>query len=314
MTHDQLSVLFIIGGCILALVAAASLLLAGGAEEQKMALRIGGLRHGAAVARPPSTRFRSMLTSLMRRLGNVMRDRMLSARDTETLAKTLAASGFEPSRAIPIFMGAKVACLFAVPAPVYLGVVLLGYPMGKQVLYAGLSLAVAMMLPNFVTGLIRRRYQEALRRGLPDALDLMVVCAEAGLGLESTVARVAQEMMKSNRSVGVEFSMFTHDMRIMPDRRVALARMAERSGQPSLKRLAATLAHTLKYGTPLSQGLRTLAAEMRNERLIQFEERAGKLPALLTLPMMVLIMPCLFIILLGQPISMLMGVFASMQH
>ena len=72
-----------------------------------------------------------------------------------------------------------------------------------------------------------------------------------------------------------------HEMRIYPDRRIALTNLAERTGQPGLKRLAATIMQTLKYGTPLSQGLRTLAAEMRNERMIQFEERAGKLPALL---------------------------------
>jgi tight adherence protein C len=113
----------------------------------------------------------------------------------------------------------------------------------------------------------------------------MVVCAEAGLGLGSTVERVAEEMQKSNRPVAVEFSLFTHEMRIMPDRKIALANLAERTGQPALKRLAGTLAQTLKYGTPLSQGLRTLAAEMRDERMIQFEERASRLPALLVMPM-----------------------------
>ena len=93
----------------------------------------------------------------------------------------------------------------------------------------------------------------------------------------------------------------------LPDRRIALANLAERTGQPGLKRLAGTIAQTLKYGTPLSQGLRTLAAEMRNERMIQFEERAGKLPALLVLPMILFILPCLFIILMGQPVSQLIG-------
>jgi len=125
---------------------------------------------------------------------------------------------------------------------------------------------------------------------------------------------VAEEMNKSNRAVAVEFSLFTHEMRIMPDRRIALANLAERTGQPALKRLAGTLAQTLKYGTPLSQGLRTLAAEMRNERMIQFEERASRLPALLVMPMIFFILPCLFIILMGQPVSQLMGTLGSLQH
>ena len=119
-------------------------------------------------------------------------------------------------------------------------------------------------------------------------------------------------MKQSNRPVGVEFSLLTHEMRVFPDRKVALANLAERTGQPALKRLAGTLAQTLKYGTPLSQGLRTLAAEMRNERMIQFEERAGKLPALLVVPMIVFILPCLFIVLMGQPVSQLLGTLGEM--
>jgi tight adherence protein C len=215
---------------------------------------------------------------------------------------------------MPIFIGAKLACLFALPTLTWLGTVLLGYSTGKQALYTAVSVGVAMMLPNWVMGLIRRPYQAALRRGIPDALDLMVVCAEAGLGLESAVERVAQEMKQSNRPVGVEFSLLMHEMRVYPDRRIALSNLAERTGQNALKRLAATVMQTLKYGTPLSQGLRTLAAEMRNERMIQFEERAGKLPALLVMPMMLFILPCLFIIIMGKPASQLMGVFASMHH
>jgi tight adherence protein C len=175
------------------------------------------------------------------------------------------------------------------------------------------SLVVAMMLPNWVISAIRRPYQQALRRGIPDALDLLVVCAEAGLGLESAVERVAQEMRRSNRPVSVEFALLNHEMRIFPDRKIALTNLSERSGQPAFKRLAGTIGQTLKYGTPLGQGLRSLASEMRNERMIQFEERAGKLPALLVLPMIGFILPCLFIILMGRPATQIMALFATMR-
>ena len=146
------------------------------------------------------------------------------------MAKTLAASGLEPSKAMPLFIGAKLACLFVLPMLTWLGTVLLGYPAGKQALYTAVSVGVAIMLPNWVMGLIRRPYQAALRRGIPDALDLMVVCAEAGLGLESAVERVAHEMKQSNRPVGIEFSLLMHEMRVYPDRRVALTNLAERTG------------------------------------------------------------------------------------
>ena len=297
-----------VGGGILALIAAAFLLLFQGASEQEIARRISGLRQGAAVAQPRSSRFLPSCLRLMQRLGSAMRDRMLSARDAEALAKTLAAAGLEPSKAMPIFVGAKIACLFVLPALVYLGT---GSPQlsDRQAgALTAVSLVVAMMLPNWVMALIRRPYQKALRRGIPDALDLMVVCAEAGLGLESAVERVAQEMKQSNRPVSVEFSLLMHEMRIYarPQDRARPIWPNARASPPSSVS-PATIAQTLKYGTPLSQGLRTLAAEMRNERMIQFEERAGKLPALLVMPMMLFILPCLFIILMGQPASELMG-------
>lgn len=313
MSHDHL-VLLIISGGVFALVAAASLLLFQGASEQEIARRIGMLREGSTVARPQSSRFWPALMSLTRRLGNGMRDRIMSAKDAEALAKTLAASGLEPSKAMPIFIGAKIACLFMVPVATWLGTILLGYSTGRQALYFAVSLGLALMLPNWVMGLVRRPYQTELRRGIPDALDLLVVCAEAGLGLDSAVDRVAQDMKQSNRPVGVEFSLLMNEMRVFPDRKVALTNLAERTGQPALKRLAATIMQTLKYGTPLSQGLRTLAAEMRNERMIQFEERAGKLPALLVMPMILFNLPCLFVIILGQPITQLMGALGSMGH
>jgi tight adherence protein C len=311
VTHHQLLVLFIFGSGILVLVAAAFLLLLPAAGDHEMARRISGLRQGGDTTRFRPSHVSSAFISLIRHLGAGLRDRLLSARDTETLAKTLAASGFEPSKAMPIFMGAKVICLFAVPALVYLGAVLLGYSIGKQTLFVAISLVPTMLLPNWVVTLLRRPFQSALRRGIPDALDLMVVCAEAGLGLESAVERVATEMMKSNRPVGVEFSLLMHDMRVLPDRRMALTNLAERTGLPALKRLAGTIAQTLKYGTPLGQGLRSLAAEMRDERMVQFEERAGRLPALLMLPMILFILPCIFIIVMGQPISQMINVLGS---
>jgi hypothetical protein len=260
MTHDQLVMLSTIGGGIAVLVAAAFLLLFWETGNYEIACRIGELRQGAVVKRSRSLRFGPMLVSLVRGLGNAMRNRMMSERDVEALVKTLTAAGLEPAKAMPIFIGAKIACLFGVPGLVYLGVTLMGYPTGKQVLYVG------------------------------------------------------QEMKQSNRPVGVEFSLLTHEMRIMPDRRIALTNLAERTGQPALKRLAGTIAQTLKYGTPLSQGLRTLAADMRNERMIQFEERAGRLPALLVVPMILFILPSLFIIMMGQPVSQLFSSLAGMSH
>lgn len=314
MMHDKLFIVLTIAGSALALVVAALLLLSQGAHEQELIRRVSRLRDGATTARSRPSRFLPSLVSLTRRIGSAMRAKMLSPKDAEALSKSLAAAGMEPLKAMPIFIGAKIACLLLIPALTYVVTVLLGYPAGKQGVCVVLSVVVAMMLPNWTVALIRRPYQAELRRGIPDALDLMVVCAGAGLGLESAVERVANETKRSNRPVSVEFSLLTYEMRIYPDRRVALTNLGERTGQAALKRLSGTIAQTLKYGTPLSQGLRTLAAEMRNERMIQFEERAGRLPALLVGPMLLFILPCLFIIILGKPAVQLMATFASMHN
>ena len=314
MTHGQIFILSTTGCLVLALVAVAFLILFRNAGDYELAVRIGGLRRDAVMAQPRAPRFLPVLISALKRLGNAMRGRMLSTRDSEVLGRTLAASGFEATEAMPIFMGAKAACLFVLPGLVYMGTVVLGCSTGRQIGYSAASMVVGMLLPNWIMGLIRAPYQQALRRGIPDALDLLVVCTEAGLGLESALERVAQEMTKSNRPVGVEFSILSREMRIMPDRRIALENFSERAGQPALRRLAGTMSQTIKYGTPLGPGLRTLAAEMRTERMTQFEERAARLPALLTLPMILFILPCLFIIIMGQPATQLMALLGSMYN
>ena len=165
------------------------------------------------------------------------------------------------------------------------------------------------MGPNIALGMLRRPYEKALRSGLPDALDLMVVCAEAGLGLETSVDLVSTEMRPSNRPISVEFGVLAQELRLMPDRSMALERMGERTRIEGFKRLGGTLAQTLRFGTPLSQALRTLSSEMRAERLTRFEERGARLPALLVLPLVIFIMPSLFILLIGPSMIKLMTQF-----
>ncbi len=314
MIENHALALWAAGGMALALNVAALLLLFEGFADKAMTRRITDLRQGPDRAPTRSLRFRSLLVSLLLGMGEKLRSKLLSARDTEALTRTLVASGLDPSKAIPIFVAAKVGCLIGVPAIVYFAWPVLGFPIENRFLPVVFSVPIGMMLPNWVMALVRRSYQQALRRGIPDALDLLVICAEAGLGLDSALERVSQEMMKSNRPVGVEFSLFTNEMRIMPDRRTALANLAGRTGQAALKRLAGTLAQTIRYGTPLSEGLRVLASEMRTEHLVQFEERAARLPALLTLPMILFILPCLFIVLGGQSVTGLMTLLKGMNH
>ncbi len=166
---------------------------------------------------------------------------------------------------------------------------------------------LGLMAPNWILGFLRKRYIKALQKGLPDAMDMLVVCAEAGLGLDSAVERVAREMAGPNPAVASEFALLAHELRVMPDRRQALNRLAERALVDLLKRLAATLGQTFRFGTPLAQALRVLAADARQDHVHRLENKAARLPALMVLPLILFIMPCLFIVLVGPSVVGLAG-------
>jgi tight adherence protein C len=258
--------------------------------------------------RPPS---RAILGALQK-LGEALRGRLLSEKDTKDLDRTLAASGYEPRRVLPLFVASKLLCLFAVPPFTFAVLSLAGFQRSMPLYGAMLSIVVGLMAPNWCVGFLRNSFLKSLRLGLPDALDLLVVCAEAGLGLEMAIDRVAGEMQKFNRPIAHELAALGYELRILPDRKAALSNMAERSQFEGLKRLAMTFGQTLQYGTPLAQGLRVLSAEMRRERVTKAEERAVRLPTLLIVPMILFILPCLFIVLLGPAALQLMSAFGGL--
>jgi tight adherence protein C len=158
------------------------------------------------------------------------------------------------------------------------------------------------LLPDHVVRTLHKRHLKSVERGLPDALDMLVICSEAGLGLEPAIERVGREIGHAHQDVAEELLNVAREMRVNADRRAALMNMGKRTGLASLRRLGVTLVQTLQYGTPLSQALRTLSSEMRQEALTRFEARASRLPTLLTVPMIVFILPCLFLIVGGPAI------------
>jgi tight adherence protein C len=144
---------------------------------------------------------------------------------------------------------------------------------------------------------------------MPDALDLLVICAEAGLSLEQAIEQIGIDLRPSNRDVAEEFAATASEMRVMADRREALENLAERTGLASLRSMIATLNQSIKFGTPLADALRVLAAEMRQTRMVRFEERAARLPVLLTIPMMVFILPTLFMVTAGPTVLQALDTF-----
>ncbi|WP_294076124.1 type II secretion system F family protein [Sphingomonas sp.] len=140
---------------------------------------------------------------------------------------------------------------------------------------------------------------DAIRKGVPDALDLLVICAEAGLTVDAAFGRVAKELGKAYPELGDEFSLTAIELGFLTDRRQAFENLAKRIDLDSIRGVVTTMIQTEKYGTPLASALRVLSAEFRNERMMRAEEKAARLPAIMTVPLILFILPVLFIVILG---------------
>ena len=174
----------------------------------------------------------------------------------------------------------------------------------RLVILAG-AVFLGWRMPDIGLSRLAARRQVRLEHGLPDALDLLVFCAEAGLSLDQAIEQVAQDLHSSSPEVAGEFAAAAAEMRVLPDRSKALENLAQRAGLASLRSIVATLNQSIRFGTSLSDSLRVLAAEMRTERLARFEERAARLPVLLALPLMGFILPSMMIVV-GTPLLLRM--------
>ena len=144
-----------------------------------------------------------------------------------------------------------------------------------------------------------RQRVDAIRQAFPDTLDLMVICAEAGLTVDATMQRVSRELAGSFPQMADEMSLLGIELNFMSDRRTAFQNFATRIPLPTANAVATTLIQTEKYGTPLASALRVLSAEFRHERMMQAEAKAARLPVLMTIPMMVFLIPPIFVILIA---------------
>jgi tight adherence protein C len=138
-----------------------------------------------------------------------------------------------------------------------------------------------------------------IRKGLPDALDLLVICAEAGLTVDAAFNRVSKELGKAYPELGDEFMLTAIELGFLTERRQAFENLSTRVALDSVRGVVTTMIQTEKYGTPLASALRVLSAEFRNERMMRAEEKAARLPAIMTVPLILFILPVLFVVILG---------------
>ncbi|GAC1340312.1 MAG: type II secretion system F family protein [Acetobacteraceae bacterium] len=270
-------------------------------RQRRLAVRVQMCR-GIAPASHASTR--QVLGTVWRRfiatLGQVLlRSGLVSAKTRAELELTLASAGLRGSSGLELFIGGKVTLLIGLPllALVALQGVRLSSIMSMCIV-GGAGIA-GLLLPDVLVRYRRRRYLKRVESSLPDALDLLVICTQAGLGLTTAITRVAQEMQTGRQEVGTELAITASELQLIGDSRTALLNMGSRTGIEGLGRLGTTLVQSIQYGTPLSQALRALSAEMRLDMLTQFETRAARLGVLLTLPMILFILPCVFLVVGG---------------
>ena len=150
-----------------------------------------------------------------------------------------------------------------------------------------------------------------IRKGLPDALDLLVICAEAGLTVDAAFNRVAKELGRAYPELGDEFALTAIELSFLTERRQAFENFAYRVDLDAVKGVVTTMIQTERYGTPLASALRVLSAEFRNERMMRAEEKAARLPAIMTVPLILFILPVLFVVILGPAACSISDAFSG---
>jgi tight adherence protein C len=225
--------------------------------------------------------------------------RFYSAENLEQLRAMVQSSGLNPHRTMSILIGGKTVSMFLFPILALFVAGFFGKSPTDLLIFTAIGVVIGIMGPRLILSVLRRRFNAAIRRGTPDTIDLLVVCSEAGMGLESALERVADEMNRSNPAMAKVLHTLFDDLRVLPNRREAFEKLASTSD--GLRRVGTMIGQSLQYGTPLSQALRSIAEELRRESIIKLEERAHKLGAKLLFPMVFFMLPAMFVILGASP-------------
>ncbi len=238
-------------------------------------------------------RFRTILGSL----------KMLQDEQVEKAQIRLMQAGIRSKDLAFVVIFARLVLPVVIGGTMIVGVYMLDwfsdYSSFKRYAIVAGSLIGAYKAPDvFLKNKIQKR-THAIRKGLPDALDLLVICAEAGLTVDAAFSRVSKELGKAYPELGDEFALTSIELGFLTDRRSAFENLAMRIDLEAIRGVVTTMIQTEKYGTPLASALRVLSAEFRNDRMMRAEEKAARLPAIMTVPLILFILPVLFIVILG---------------
>ena len=268
--------------------------LEGRREELKLGLVTASAKKRTSLVRKTNTsdRVRDTLKDM----------KVLQASQVEMMQQKLAWAGFRNKEIAVILIALRLILpliLGSIAAILLYAVEIFPDWEFKRVMALGGTVFLAYKGPEIYLKNIATKRTDAIRKGLPDALDLLVICAEAGLTVDAAFNRVAKELGRAYPELGDEFALTAIELSFLNERKKAFDNLAYRVNLEAVKGVVTTMVQTERYGTPLASALRVLSAEFRNERMMRAEEKAARLPAIMTVPLIMFILPVLFIFILG---------------
>lgn len=231
--------------------------------------------------------------------------------ERDDMTQKLARAGFRSPQALQVFYLTKSLLAVALPMLVLIGWRWFPDIEGSTLTYAMAASGIGLLGPNFVLRRLIERRVRSIRNGFPDALDLLVVCVESGLGLASAIQRVADELFVSHPELAFELSTVNAEIRAGMPREQALRNLADRTGLPDIKGLVGLLVQTMRFGTSVSDALRIYSDEFRDKRMQLAEEQAAKMGTKLVFPLIFCMFPVFFIVAIGPAVLSIMDWIAG---
>jgi tight adherence protein C len=257
---------------------------------------VGGIDANEHVPSHPSLAFHD----LIKRLGNIVPQ---SPKDVTVMQRRLIRAGIRKESALKILYGSKVALAVSLPLVTTALVSGSSAEAGNKIGAVLASIAIGFFAPNEYVRRAAAKRQKEIARGLPNALDLLVVCVESGLGLDQAILQVSKELEHAHPEISEEFGLVNLELKAGKRRVEALRNLAERTGVDDLKKLVAVLIQADRFGTGVAQSLRAHADFMRIQARQVAEEKAAKLGVKLIFPIFFCILPSLFVVTVG-PVAM----------
>lgn len=264
-------------------------------EELKAGIVTGGTKKRASLVRKSDT-----TDKVKDSLGKL---NVLEQSQVKTVQQKLAHAGYRNKELAVIIIGLRAVLPIVFGLLAFLVIYVVEYfPDWSPMMRLGVTTAALFLGykgPEIYLSNKSSKRTKEIQKGLPDALDLLVICAEAGLTVDAAFNRVAKELGRAYPELGDEFALTAIELSFLNERKMAFDNLAYRVDLEAVKGVVTTMIQTERYGTPLASALRVLSAEFRNERMMRAEEKAARLPAIMTVPLILFILPVLFIVILG---------------